>query len=415
MMTRRLKMALTMVALAALIIASGAFLGYRHFYRPIVVSADFTSAAGIYSGDEVRVAGVKIGQITSVQPRGATVTVRMNIDRSVPIPADAKAVIFQQNLVAARYVQLAPAYEASGPTLADGGVIPIGRTAVPVEWDDIKDQLARLATDLGPDASGSATPTGRFIDSAANALNGNGEKLRQTLTQLSGVARILADGGHNIVDVIKNLHTFVTVLHDSGEQIVEFEGRLATLSSVLDGSRSELDAALTSLSVAVGDVQRFLTGVRDKTSEQVQRLANVTQNLVDHKSDVEQILHVTPTTLSNFFNMYDAVSGTAAGVLSFHNFANPAQFVCGAIAGVQGGNPMDSAKKCAEYLGPFLRLLNFNYLPLPINPILSPTPPPDQLIYSEPQLMPGAAAQQSAPATPTSLPDMLLPAERPPS
>jgi ABC-type transporter Mla subunit MlaD len=317
--------------------------------------------------------------------------------------------------VAARYVQLAPAYESTGPVLADGAVIPIERTAVPVEWDEIKDQLMRLATDLGPEAGGAATPTGRFIDSAANAMDGNGDKLRQTLTQLSGVARVLADGGGNIVDIIKNLQTFVTALRDSDEQIVQFEGRLATLSSVLDGSRSDLDAALTSLSVAIGDVQRFLTGVRDKTTEQVQRLANVTQNLADHKNAVEQILHVTPTTLSNFFNMYDAVTGTAAGVPSLHNFANPAQFFCGAIAGIQGGNPLDAVKKCAEYLGPFLRLLNFNYLPLPINPFLSPTPPPDELIYSEPRLMPGAAEQPSAPLTATSLPDMLLPAERPPS
>jgi phospholipid/cholesterol/gamma-HCH transport system substrate-binding protein len=54
-------------------------------------------------------------------------------------------------------------------------------------------------------------------------------------------------------------------------------------------------------------------------------------------------------------------------------------------------------------------------LPLPINPFLSPTPPPNELIYSEPHLMPGAAEQPSAPLAATSLPDMLLPAERPPS
>jgi virulence factor Mce-like protein len=415
MMPRHVLVRLSMAVLAALIVAAGTFIGYRHLFESKVVTAHFASAAGVYSGDEVRVAGVKVGTITSVQPRGDTVTLTMNIDRSVPIPADAKAVIFQQNLVAARYVQLAPAYESTGPIMADGAVIPIERTAVPVEWDDVKDQLMRLAIDLGPAASRSATPTGRFIDSAANAMDGNGDKLRQTLTQLSGVARILADGGGNIVDTIKHLQTFVTALRESDEEIVQFEGRLATLSSVLDGSRSSLDAALTSLSVAVGDVERFLNGVRDKTTEQVQRLANVTQNLVDHKTAVEQILHVTPTTLSNFFNMYDALIGTAAGVPSLHNFANPAQFICGAIAGVQGGNPLDAVKKCAEYLGPYLRLLNFNYLPLPINPFLQPTPPPHELIYSEPHLMPGAAEQPTAPPAPASLSDMLLPAERPPS
>ena len=101
--------------------------------------------------------------------------------------------IVAQNLISARYVQLAPAYE-SGPTMNDGAVIPLDRTAMPVEWDEVKEQLMRLATELGPDKGMSTGSVGRFIDSAANALDGNGDKLRQTLAQLSGVGRILADG-----------------------------------------------------------------------------------------------------------------------------------------------------------------------------------------------------------------------------
>ena len=90
-------------------------------------------------------------------------------------------------------------------------MIPSDRTAVPVEWDDVKTQLMRLATELGPKegAQGgvSDTSVSRFIDSAANALGGNGDKLRQTLAQLSGVARVFAEGSGNIVDIIKNLQT----------------------------------------------------------------------------------------------------------------------------------------------------------------------------------------------------------------
>ena len=52
---------------------------------------------------------------------------------------------------------------------------------------------------------------------------GNGDKLRQALAQLSGAARILANGSGNIVDIIKNLQTFVTALRDSNEQIVQFK------------------------------------------------------------------------------------------------------------------------------------------------------------------------------------------------
>src|SRR6185312_12591347 len=105
--------------------------------------------------------------------------------------------IVAQNLISARYVQLTPAYrQGDGPKMADGAVIPVDRTAVPVEWDEVKTQLMRLATELGPKpgSPGAVTDTsvGRFINSAANAMDGNGEKLRSTLAELSGVARVFA-------------------------------------------------------------------------------------------------------------------------------------------------------------------------------------------------------------------------------
>ncbi len=218
-------------------------------------------------GDDVRVLGVKVGEIEAIEPAGAEAMMTIDVDRDVPpIPADAKAVIVAQNLVSARYVQLAPAYETSGPVMADDAVIPIGRTAVPVEWDDVKTQLMKLASDLGPGDAGSETSVSRFINSAANALDGNGEKLRRALAQLSGgVGRILAEGSGNITDIISHLQVFVTALRDSSDQIVVFQDRFATLTGVLNEDRSGLDAALTDLSVAIDDVQGFISGSRDQT------------------------------------------------------------------------------------------------------------------------------------------------------
>src|ERR1700729_4440135 len=176
--------------------------------------------------------------------------------------------------------------------MADGAVVPVEGTGVPVEWDEVKSQLMRLATDLGPNAKVSTPSISRFIDSAANALEGgNGEKLRQTLAQLSGVARTIANGSGNIVDILKNLQTFVTALRDSNVQMVQFNDRLATLTSVVNESKSELDAALTDLSSAVGEVQRFIAETRDQTSEQVARLGDALQPIVDQHMALENLLH----------------------------------------------------------------------------------------------------------------------------
>lgn len=383
------------VVLLVLAAMGVAFFVVRKSFADTTITAYFVSASSVYPGDEVRVSGVRVGTIGDIESQGTKVKVTLNVDHGVPIPADAKAVIVAQNLVAARYVQLTPAYESSGPTMTDGAVIPVERTAVPVEWDEVKAQLSKLATDLGPTAAASTTSVGRFIDSAANAMGGNGIKLRQTITQLSGLARTFADHSGSIVEIIKNLQVFVTALRDSNVQIVSFQNRLATLSSVLGDSTSNLDATLKNLSSAVGDVQRFIAGSRNQTAEQIRRLGNVTQNLVDHKGDLENVLHVAPNAFGNTVNSYNPDTGSILGSFALNNFSSPTGFLCGAIGAVENVTSAETSKLCAQYLGPAARLLNFNYLPTPINPFLMPSP--KNVVYSDPALAPGGAGPAPGP------------------
>jgi len=255
------------VMLLALIAGASTWLVHATAFAPKTITAYFTNATAIYPGDEVRVSGVKVGNITAIEPQGTASKVAMRIDRRVPVPENADAVLVAPNLVAARYIQLAAPSSPSPAIIADGAQIPLNRTAVPVEWDEVKQQLTRLATDLGPHNAETNTATARCINSAAGAMNGNGDKLRQTLAELSGVGRILADGSGDIVSTLRNLQVFVSALKDSNVAIVQFQDRFATLTSVLNNSRSELDAALTNLATVVDEIQTFISGTRDKTSE----------------------------------------------------------------------------------------------------------------------------------------------------
>ena len=151
-MTRTRLRRVAAVVLTVLIVAGAGAIVRGTFFGPATITVYFTSATGIYTGDEVRVAGVKVGTVTGIEPAGGQARMKLSVERGVPIPADAKAVIVAQNLVSARYVQLAPAYEEAGPVLADGAVIPVNRTAIPVEWDEVKAQLMRLATNWAPRA-----------------------------------------------------------------------------------------------------------------------------------------------------------------------------------------------------------------------------------------------------------------------
>lgn len=385
-MNRRTLQVVTAVALVVVI--AGAVVALPRVLRGPVITAYFVSATGVYPGDDVRVAGVKVGTITDIRAEEDRVRMTLALQRNVPVPADVRAVIVPQNLVSARYVQLTPAYVDSGPVLGDGAVIPVERTAVPVEWDDVKDQLMRLATDLGPDRDLSSSAVGRLVDSMANAMDDNGVRLRQTLADLSSAARIFADGSGDIAAVMRNLEEFVGALRDSNVAIVRFQEQFATLTSVLNASRSDLDAAMRDVAATVGEVQRFVAGSRDQTAEQVERLSNVTQTLADHRLDLENLLHGAPTAFANFYNMYNPDSGAVAGAFALHNFSNPMTFICSAIGSVYNATAPETAKLCVEYLGPALDAMDFNYLPFPVNPFLAPSARPEHIVYSPAQLNP---------------------------
>lgn len=414
---------LAAIALGVLLIGSVGYVAVARLFPPTTITAVFANANAIYPGDDVRIAGVRVGTITAIVPDGTQAVFTLEIDHGVPVAANAKAAVVAQNLVSARFVGLT-AGGSTGPVLDTGAVITRDRTAVPVEWDEVKEQLDRLAADLGPAGDATTGSVGRFIDSAADAMDGNGHKLRTTLKQLAGISRVIADGSGDITEIITNLQTFVAVLQDSNEQIVQFQERLATLSSVLDGSRSDLDAALTNLAGAVGEVRRFVAGTRDRAGEQVARLVNVTQNLVEHRADLEQVLHVAPSAMANAYNMMDPRTGGASGVFVLNNMADPTAFFCGMLGALANATAPESAKLCAQYLGPGLDTVNFNYLPFPVNPLLTPVPSESKLIYSEPDLRPGGPGTRSEPAviapadsayqahSPT-LPQLLLPAEGP--
>lgn len=381
--------------LVALLVAGAAYLLVPGLGKN-KISAVFVSTAGLYEGDVVRVLGVNVGKVTKIEPRERDTYVEMTIDSDVAVPADAKALIVAQSLVSARFVQLTPVY-AGGDQMADGAEIPIERTAVPVEWDEIKTELSKLSDALGPEGLDEQGSLGRFIDTVGTNLDGNGESIRSTLHELSDTMHTLSEGRTDLFSTIRNLQAFVTALSSSNEQIVQFSGHLASVSSVLASSSDELGTALSDLDLAVGDVQRFVRDNRDGLSESIERLADATQVLTDKRPEIEQVLHSGPTSLANFYQIYKPAQGSMTGAIALSNFKNPIQWICGSIEAIDTGTSQNSADLCKQYLGPVLSTMIGNYPGFLTNPVAGVQAFPDQIVYTEPGLE--SATSDRAPAT----------------
>ena len=372
-----------LVAVLVATLAVGAFLVWPSQTSNKIVGY-FESAVGLYPGDQVRIVGVPVGTIESIEPRATDVMITMSVQDGVKVPADAKALIIAPNLVAARFIQLTPAY-TGGAQMVDGAEIGPDRTAVPVEWDEVKEQLTQLSAQLGPQQGGVQGPLTQFVNQAADTFDGNGDSFRQAVRELSQTAGRLGDSRTDLFGTIRNLQVLVDALSNSNEQIVQFTNHVASVSQVLADSSADLDNTLGTLTTALSDVKGFLNENNEALIAQIGKLADFTQILTDHSDDIEQILHITPNGLSNFYNIYNPAQGTVGGLLSLPNFANPVQFICGGTFDV-GASP-DNYKRaeiCRQRMGPVFKRIAMNYPPVLFHPINSITAYKGQVIYDTP-------------------------------
>ena len=376
---------ITIIALVAVLVGGAYVLSARPSGRHIV--AYFTSAVGIYPGDQVRVLGVPVGTVDAIEPRPSDVKITMSVLDDIKLPKEARAVMISPNLVAARFIQLTPVY-SGGALLPDGGSIDLSRTAVPVEWDEVKEALTQLAVQLSPAAGQMQGPLGAAINQAADTLDGTGESFHNALRELSQAAGRLGDSRSDIFGTVKNLQVLVNALSSSNEQIVQFAGNVASASQVLADSSRNLDNTLGTLNKALSDVRGFLHENNSTLIDTVNKLNDFSQTLSDQSDNIEQVLHVAGPGIANFYNIYDPAQGTLNGLLSIPEFANPVQFICGGSFETAGGPKAPDyyrrAEICRERLGPVLRRLAVNYPPIMFHPLNTITAYKGQMIYDTP-------------------------------
>ena len=356
-------------------------------------NAVFPSATSLYAGDDVRILGVKVGAVDEATPAPDGVHVRFHYDSKYQVPAGAKAVIVSPALVSSRYLELTPAY-TGGATLADGATIPRDRTAVPVEFDQIKDELNKLATALGPDGANQSGSLTRLLNTGAT-YRGQGQTFNDTIAQVTQAIQTLSDGRTDLFGTVHNLAVFASALSASDDQITQFMGRLSSVSATLNDNSDNFSAAISKLDSAATDVQTFLQNNRGQIKDGTDKLSEILGVVASQRDALAQALHVAPTVLANAYNIYDPLSGAFTGMLQFANLQNPAQFVCSGIGAAAAATPAQAGQLCQQTLGPLLNLLQMTYPPVGVNPIVRPGAPGSGTVRPP---GPGTPAGPGAPA-----------------
>ncbi|MET7847241.1 MCE family protein [Streptomyces avermitilis] len=306
------------------------------------VTAYFPRTVGIYPGSDVRVLGVRIGEVEKITPEGDRVRVELKYDEGRRVPADSKAAIINSSVVSDRYVQLLPVYR-KGPVLRNGAVIPETRTAVPVELDRVFGSLHTTADALGPQGANKDGSLSRLLGVSADNLDGQGENLNQTVEDLSQAVTTLSDGRKDLFGTVRNLQVFTAALSADDKNVRSFNTGLAEVAGQLAGERKDLADALKNLGTALGDVSAFVKNNKKSLNSNVKGLSKVTKVLVTQRAALAELLEVAPTGLSNLNNAYNPSAGTLDTRNNAQQAQDPAALLCSVLktTGDEGGKNPD--------------------------------------------------------------------------
>ncbi|MFM9034121.1 MAG: MCE family protein [Mycobacterium sp.] len=279
----------------------------------ITLTAQFDNSAGLYPTNNVQVLGMKVGSVKKLTPRNGYVEVEFTVDKNVKIPADAQAVTLQTSILAERSIELTPVY-TDGPVMADHATIPLTKTRTPVEFTKTLDMVDRLAVSLQGDGKGNGALR-TLIDSAAGMADGNGERIKSALGELSKALKLSADGGAQTKESLTKVVDNLSVLMDSAAAnegtLREFGSNVRILSQILADEDIGSGTTGKQLNLVLTQLGDLLEKNRDNIKGAVDSGRVALGTMVEHQRDLAEVLDIAPMTLDNMYNIIDRENGAA--------------------------------------------------------------------------------------------------------
>lgn len=267
------------------------------------LTATFPRTTSLYEGAKVKVLGVEVGQVDSIEVKGTAVQVEISYDKSVKLPDDVHALIVPPSIVGDRFVQLAPAYD-DGPVLADAAKLGLNRTGVPIELDETYASLDELTAALGPEGANQDGALSDLVSSAATSLNGHGDELNTTIRELAAAVSTLSGSSDDATGTVRNLAKVTKTLAGKDAEMRRLIANLARVGGQLNGQQADIATAVTTLRVALKTVAAFIKKHRSELKHSISGLTSVSSTLARRTDELANLVDVAPVGLTNLNNIY---------------------------------------------------------------------------------------------------------------
>ncbi|WP_280250439.1 MCE family protein [Nocardia abscessus] len=261
-------------------------------------SATFSDVLGLHEGDDVRMAGVRVGKVEKIERdrdaklKKSVAKVTFVVQRDQTIYSDTKALVRYQNLIGQRYVALAPGKTPNPAPLKNNGSIPIDRTEPSFDVSGLLNGFQPLFQVLQPEQ------VNRLSETFIQALQGDGVSLSAFIVQAAQLATDFQRRDAILSDVITNLSGVMSGLAKRGDELET----LVTQTRALIGGLYEQGQSLLSSTEQIASATTSLVGMMDQIQPSLRSAQNSTSAaltlLIDNGAKLDQAAIDLPNVLS---------------------------------------------------------------------------------------------------------------------
>ncbi|WP_163510693.1 MCE family protein [Fodinicola acaciae] len=285
-------------------------------------SAVFTDVTGLQVGDTVRIAGVRVGQVTDIRIADRRLAeVRFSVEPGRRLPVSVTAAVKYLNLLGQRYVDLRRGTGAVDETMPLGGTIPLSQTTPALDLTALFDGFQPLFQALSP------KDVNKLSTEIVAVLQGDGTTVTSLIASTATLTTALASRDRVIGQVITNLNAVLDTVNGGGGQLSELIVTLRQLVSGLAADRQPIGDAVSGIAALSTSTASLLQLGRPGLRQSIASLGKLSNTLANNTPTVDSFLTNLPTKLSKI--------GTLGSYGSWLNF-----YLCEAtVTGVSSSEP----------------------------------------------------------------------------
>jgi phospholipid/cholesterol/gamma-HCH transport system substrate-binding protein len=281
---------LFVLAVLAAKIGNITFFSHRTTY-----SAELADATGLQPSNDVKIAGVSVGQVTGVTLQRAHALVTFAVDDDVHLHRGTQIGLQWHNVIGQQFLYLYPA--SSGPLLAPGSVLPLSSNVAGADVGALLNSLGPLLSALHP------RQANEIVQSFADALQGDETQVNQLIDNAAAVSHTVGSVDTQVGQVITNLDQVFGALAQRSGDLGQVIGNFQTVAQSLAGHNDLLDQTVANLGTVAGEVAHLEADTHGSLSTAVADLQAVSSEIQSHDDQVAQGLSTLGPGLAGYVDI----------------------------------------------------------------------------------------------------------------